>query len=74
MMATPTQSKCSCCDSGTGIMFCVVVLVGLAALGVWAFNRALPSNEDPASKSDRLLCEIEKRLQQLSENQQQLGN
>ena len=74
MMATPTQSKCKCCDSSTGIIFSVVALIGLAALGVWAFNRALPSNEDPASKSDRLLCEIEKRLKQLSENQQQLCN
>ncbi|MEI6519740.1 MAG: hypothetical protein WCO98_06835 [bacterium] len=72
-MGTPTQSKCNCCNSSSaGIIFGVVALLGLAALSLWAINRAPATKEDPESKSDRLLDEIEHRLQQLSEYQKQL--
>ena len=50
----------------------MVALLGLAALSLWAINRAPSAQEDPESKSDRLLDEIEHRLQQLSQYQQQL--
>ncbi len=72
-MGTHTQSKCSCCKSSgaAGIIFGVIAFVGLAALGMWALKQvASSSQEDPESKTDRLLDEIELRLKQLSEYQQ----